>query len=117
MMMLPVTLLPTLKTFWLQSKWVLILSAATFWSYACYNYGRESVLKAQVKQESKAVVQAQKDGKKAVERAEADVRRIFDLEKANAELLKKFDEIPDRVKCPISDDELRILTEAANATK
>lgn len=116
-MALPLAVLPVLKGLWSQSKWVIIIGFLGFTHFTAWNAGVKSELRKQADLSNKAVVEERKKGVAAVKRAASDVKRIEELERTNAELTKKLDEIPDRALCPMSDDELRILTEIQEGTK
>jgi hypothetical protein len=116
--MVPVAaILPWLSSIWLKSKWVIVIAVFLGWSLVCYTAGQKSVYKELVKQESKAVQAERRKGTQAVQRAASDVARIKDLEKANDELTKRLDAVPDRVLCPIDDDSLRLLEEVRKSTE
>jgi uncharacterized protein YhaN len=108
--------LTVLKGLWSQSKWVIIIGFLVFTHFTAWNAGAKSELRKQAEQSNKAVVQERAKGVAAVARASSDVKRIQELERTNAELTKKLDEIPDRALCPMSDDELRVLTEIQEGT-
>lgn len=109
--------LPVVKGLWTQSKWVIIIGLLGFTHFTAWNAGVKSELRKQADQANKAVVQERKRGVEAVKRASTDVARIKELEAKNDELTKRLDAIPDRALCPMSDDELRILTEIQEGTK
>lgn len=111
--MLPIS---ALKGLWTQSKWVVIIGCLVFTHFTAWNAGAKYELRKQASNSNKAVVEEREKGVAAVARAASDVKRIEELEKTNAELTRKLDEIPDRVLCPMSDDELRILTEIQEGT-
>lgn len=105
------------KGLWAQSKWVLILSVLGLTHYASYTSGQKSILRENAKEQSTQVLQERKKGSDAVKRASTDTSRLNQLEKENEELLRKLDAIPERVLCPIPDDELRVLQEIVDSTK
>lgn len=105
------------KSFWTQSKWIMIVSVLAFSHYVAWTGGQKSILRENVKEQSKLVLQARKEGAEAVKRASEATAKLKDLEKKNDELTKELDAIADRVLCPISPDELRILQDIKNGTK
>lgn len=113
----PALVLPLAKNLWLQSKWIVVISLLCFTHYVAYNAGQKNILRENAKEQSKLVLQARKEGAEAVKRASEATARLKDLEKKNDELTKELDAIPDRVLCPVSPDELRILQDIKDRTK
>jgi len=113
----PMMLLPLLKSTWLQSKWLVILSLLAFTHFLAWNAGTKHELRKQAENSKEDVRVERERGERAVQRAASDVERIKDLEKANESLTKELESLPDRKLCPLSPDELRILREAAESTK
>lgn len=107
----------TAKSFLTQGKWILIASALVFSHYAAWTGGQKSILRENAKEQSKLVLQARKEGAEAVKRASEATAKLKDLEKKNDELAKELDAIPDRVLCPFSPDELRILEGIRESTE
>lgn len=97
------------RAFLARFKWAIIVGALALTHYAAYSYGQKSVYKSIIKGESKALVKEQKRSVASVKKASEDTRSITSLERDGEKQVEQLDAIPNRVKCPMSDDELRIL--------
>lgn len=99
-----------------QYKWVLLVVGLTASHYYAYVSGQKNELRSLVKEVPQQVKKAEEKGKEALKRAENNIAKINKLEKENEELRKKFEDVSDGA-CPLSDDELRVLTEIQQRTK
>lgn len=108
--------LPLVKTFWGQSKWLILGSVLVASHWYAMEYGAKRELRKLVA-DVPAQVQKERDkGKEAVERATTSTQRLGLLEKENEDLRKQIDALPDRLVCKPSADELRILEDIQGST-
>lgn len=94
------------RTFLVQSKWVLLVAILVGSHYFAYTKGREHFLKEQAKT---TVRELDDKATKAVAKAATDTKKLSDLRNENEKLLAEIDKLNTRTICIPTDDELRIL--------
>lgn len=95
-----------IRTFFSQSKIILIAAVLCGSHYFAYMKGREHFLKEQARV---TVNELDSKAAKAVAKAADDSKQLSELRNKNEKLLEQIDKLNTRTICIPTDDELRIL--------
>lgn len=99
------------------NKWILLVALYLGSMYAAWNEGGKYELRKLNREATTAATVAVQEGIKKVAKAGEDTAKIVRLENENERLREAFDQIGDRVACPLTDDELRFLEGIREATE